>query len=71
MKNCNISSERHICIHIGGVSFNQLLVSLLDNIFLQYNTRIVLACSSETSIGIQFNITTQVVSIPHDIFVSG
>jgi len=34
MNNCSISFERHICIWIGGVTYTNILVLILDSIFV-------------------------------------
>jgi len=53
MNNCSISSQGHSRTWIGEVTFTNLLVSLPDSIFIQYNTKIILAFSTDSSIQIQ------------------
>jgi len=70
MNNCSITSQQHIHIRIGGVKFTKLVVSLLESILIQRDIRIILACSSATSIHIEIQ-STPGVSIPNVIFGPG
>jgi len=67
MNNCCISSQRHICILI---NIEQVVESVLDDIFIQYGTIMCFACSCNTSFHIPITRTT-VVSVPHNIFITG
>ena len=49
---CSISFGLHIRIWSGLVTFNMLLVSSLNNIFVQYDTKISCAVSTDTNIPI-------------------
>jgi len=53
MNDCSISSQQHIPVWIGGVTLTKLLVSLLDCILIQYDTKILFAFSNDTGIHIQ------------------
>ena len=64
MNDCSIRSERHNLIKIGGVTFNKLLLTLLNNRFIQYDTNIIIAFSSDISIHIRINWTPPVSIIP-------
>jgi len=64
-----MSSERHSRIHRGDVTFSKLLVSLLDNIYMEYNTKILFELSTLTIIHIQI-IWMTVLSVLTHIFVS-
>jgi hypothetical protein len=50
MNNCCIGSQGDICTWIGDVTFTHMLIFLLDRIFIQYNTKIILAISTDGSI---------------------
>jgi hypothetical protein len=43
MNDSNIGSEQHIGIWVGGVSFTMCLVSMLDSIFIKYDSNILFA----------------------------
>jgi hypothetical protein len=52
VNDCCISFEPHIRIWSRPVTFDMLLVSSLDNIFVQYDMKISCALSTNTSIQI-------------------
>jgi len=70
MNHCSFNSEWYSHIEMWEVTFPQSWVSLLGNIFKQYDTENINAVSSVTSIPIRIEWVT-VVSVLHDIFVSG
>ena len=55
---------------IGGVTFTKLLLNLLNNIFIQYDTNIITPFWSDTGIHIRIKWTPPMRSIP-DTFLSG
>jgi hypothetical protein len=69
VNDCGIGFEPHICVLSGIVTFNNLLVSFLDDRLLLYDTKSSFALSTDTSIEIWIKWTT-VVSVLNDIFVS-
>jgi len=69
MKHCGIVSQEPGRTWIDEVTFNNLLVSLLDSIFIYYDTKIILAFAAEISIHIQIRWVA-VVSILNNICVS-
>jgi hypothetical protein len=50
MNECSSSSQQHICMGIGDVTFNKLLLSVLYGIQIKYVTNILFALSTDTSI---------------------
>jgi len=53
MNHCSISSQHHMCIRRVDVAFTKLLVSSLDSIYLEYNTRISYELYTDTSFEIE------------------
>jgi len=53
MTDCSIGSQGHSRTCIGEVTLTNLLISLLDSIFIQYDTKIILAFPRDISIQIQ------------------
>jgi len=53
MNDFNISSDRHIRIKIGEVTFNKLLVSLQDIIFTTYPADMLNTLSTDSKIQLQ------------------
>jgi len=49
----SINSKQPICIWTCGVTFDKLLVSWLDRIFIKYDAKPPLALSTDTMIDIQ------------------
>jgi len=70
MNNWSISSQQHDCTWIGGVTFTNKLVFLLDSILKQYDTKIDLAFATDTSIHVQIEWMTVVLAL-NDSFLSG
>jgi hypothetical protein len=69
MNDCSISSQHYMCIRRVDVTFTKLLVSSLDSIYLEYNTRISYELSTDTSFEIEI-IWKTVVSVLNYIFKS-
>jgi len=63
MNDSNIGCEQHIGIWVGGVSFTICLVSMLDSIYIKYDSKILFAWYPDTSIHIQIEDTTVVSSL--------
>ena len=53
MNHCSISSQHHMCIGRGDVTFTKLLVFSLDSIYIEYSTRISYELSTDTSFEIE------------------
>ena len=70
MNDCSFNSELYSHIEMWELTFPESWVSLLGNILIQYDTEIIYAVSSVTSIPIRIEWVT-VVPVLHDIFVSG
>lgn len=70
MNDCSIGSQRHIGIWIGGLTSTKLLVSSVDNIFVQHDTPIMFPFSTDTIIHIR-NKQMAGVSVLHNIILSG
>jgi len=70
MNRCSISFEQTIPIWTGGLPFTTLLVSLLDSIFILYDSKIMFALSTHTSIHSGIRKTT-LESVMNTIFISG
>jgi hypothetical protein len=65
-----MSYQQHIRIWLSDVKFTKFLVSLLDSIFIQYQTKVILAIFPDTSNKSQIKLMTT-CSVSNDIFVSG
>jgi hypothetical protein len=70
MNRCSISFEQTSPIWTGGLPFTMLLVSLLDIIFIHYNSKIMFALSTHTSVHSGIGLTT-LVSVMNNIFICG
>jgi len=70
MNDCSISSVQHIVIWIGEASFTKWLVPLMDSIFIQYNAKMILACSTANIIHNQIIWMTELL-VMNDSIVSG
>jgi len=53
MNDCGISFQRHSRIRRGDIIFNKLLASLLDSMYIEYDTNILFELAIGTSTGIQ------------------
>jgi len=60
MNHNSINSKQPICIWTCGVTFDKLLVSWLDRLFIQYDTKPPLALSTDTRIHIKIQQTAAV-----------
>ena len=70
MNRCSISFEQSIPVWTGDLPFTTLLVSLLDSIFIHYDSKIMFALFTHTSIHSRIRWTT-VVSVTRNISISG
>jgi hypothetical protein len=63
MNDFSIWSEQHSCMWIGRVTFNKLLVSLLNSKCIKYDSTILFALYIDTSVHIQIEAMTVVSSV--------
>ena len=70
MNDSSVVSEQHIAVCLHRELYTNWSVSLLDSIFIQYNTEMILASSTNNNIDKQIFWTPEVLVINH-IIVSG
>jgi hypothetical protein len=69
MKNYGTRSELHSGIWIGRVTYNKLLLLILDSVYIKYDAKVLFALSTHTTIHIKC-ICTSAESRPKYIFIS-